>query len=99
MCVCVATKIFKIICGSYYIYVEQQCAGFGELSGKDTYLLLRKTPSYTRDRQANREAGQHPQALRRRVPSAVLGQEKLLRCGSRIMYPLTTAPPPRISMP
>ena len=37
---CVATKIFKIICGSYYISIEQQCAGFWELSGKDTYLLF-----------------------------------------------------------
>ena len=36
----VATKIFKIICGSYYISIEQQCAGFWELSGKDTYLLF-----------------------------------------------------------
>ena len=46
MCVCVATKIFKIICGSYYIYVEQQCAGFGELSGKDTHLLLEDSILY-----------------------------------------------------
>ena len=64
----------------------------------DSPVLLRKTPSYTCDRQANREPGQHPQALRRGIPNAILGQEKLLRCGSRIMYPLTTVPPPRKSM-